>query len=49
MNTREKAWKCWIEIVEHLTKSKVSVDHLGNLSLGFGCGGDFVNIIERYL
>lgn len=49
MNTREKAWKCWLEIARQLERYKVYVDSQGRLGLEKGCGGDIINIINRYL
>ena len=48
MNTREKAWKCWLEIARQLERYKVYVNS-DHIAMKYGCGGNIVDIIERYL
>ena len=49
MTTREKAWKCWLEILEKLKETRCYMKRGEDLHISMGCGGDFVDIIQRYL
>lgn len=46
---REKAWKCWLEIVKTMKKAECYMEKGDSLCIGKGCGGQFVDIIQRYL
>jgi hypothetical protein len=46
---REKAWKCWLEILEKLKETQCYMEKGESLHISRGCGGDFVNIIQKYL
>jgi hypothetical protein len=49
MNKRELAWDCWIEIMHKLQETESYFLRDGHLAIKKGCGGDFVNIIVKYL
>ena len=46
---REKAWKCWLEIINKLNENQCYMEKGGDLHISRGCGGDFVDIIQKYL
>ena len=47
MTSREKAWKCWVELIEKLEKDCYMLHD--KILMKNGCGGDFVDIIEKYI
>lgn len=47
MDKREIAWKCWAELIKEIDK-RCYMPH-DKLLIRDGCGGDFVNIIEKYI
>ena len=49
MTTREKAWKCWLEILDKLKETQSHMEKGKGLRISKGCGGDFVDIIQKYL
>jgi hypothetical protein len=49
MTIREKAWKCWIEILKMMEKTECYMEKGKGLRISNGCGGQFVDIIQRYL
>lgn len=49
MTSREKAWKCWLEIVKMMKNTECYMEKGKELYISNGCGGDFVDIIQRYL
>ena len=49
MTTREKAWKCWIEILKMMEKTECYMEKGKELRTGNGCGGQFVDTIQQYL
>lgn len=49
MDKRELAWSCWIEIMHKLQETESYFQRDGHLAIKKGCGGDFVNIIVKYL
>lgn len=49
MTSREKAWKCWIEILKMMEKTECYMEKGKELRISNGCGGQFVDIIHRYL
>lgn len=49
MISREKAWKCWLEIINKLNENQCYMEKGGGLHISKGCGGDFVDIIQKYL
>ena len=49
MTPREKAWKCWIEILKMMEKTECYMEKGKELRIGNGCGGQFVDIIQQYL
>ena len=49
MTTREKAWKCWVEILKMMETTDCYIEKGKGLCIGNGCGGQFVDIIQRYL
>ena len=48
VSKREKAWSCWLEISKKLKELDVYTKN-GDLYMPKGCGGDIVNVIEKYL
>lgn len=49
MKTRDLAWKCWIEILKMMEKTECYMEKGKELHISNGCGGQFVDIIQRYL
>ena len=49
LSKRADAWNCWLEIARQLEKCEVYINSNGHLAMKYGCGGNFVDIINRYL
>jgi hypothetical protein len=49
MTTREKAWKCWVEILNMMERTECYMEKGKGLHISNGCVGQFVDIIQRYL
>lgn len=49
MKTRDLAWKRWIEILKMMEKTEYYMEKGKELRISNGCGGQFVDIIQRYL